>query len=43
MLIAKMYAILSDKFNKFAYLTGEEMLPWYQSSVIEQALFAYYP
>ena len=34
---AKISAVSSDKFEKYEYLTGEEILPSNQQQVIEQA------
>ena len=39
----KMSAISSGKIDKYEYLTGEEILPFDQRGVIEQAKFTYYP
>ena len=33
----------SNKFNKYEYLTGEEILPSNQKQMIEQAKFTYSP
>ena len=33
----------SNKFSKYEYLTGEQILPFNQQQMIEQAKFAYYP
>ena len=33
----------SNKFNKYEYLTGEEILPSYQKQMIEQGKFTYSP
>ena len=38
---AKISALSSDKFDKYEYLTGENMLPSNQQQVIEQAKFKY--
>ena len=35
-------ALLSETINKYEYLTGEEILPSYQSRIIEQAKFTYF-
>ena len=40
---AKISALSSGKFDKYEYLTGEEILPRDQRRVIEQAKFAYSP
>ena len=40
---AKISALSSKKFNKYEYLTGEEILPSNQQQVIEQAKFTYSP
>ena len=40
---AKISAFSSNKFNKYEYLTGEEMLPSNQKQMIEQAKFTYSP
>ena len=40
---AKISALLSGKTDKYEYLTGEEILPFNQQQVIEQAKFIYYP
>ena len=40
---AKISALSSNKFNKYEYLTGEEILPSNQKQMIEQAKFIYYP
>ena len=34
---------LSNKFNKYEYLTGEEMLPSNQKQMIELGTFTYSP
>ena len=39
----KMSALSSGKFDKYEYLTGEEILPSDQRRVIEQTTFAYSP
>ena len=41
--MAKISALSSGKIDKFEYLTGEEILPSDQSSIIEQAKFTYSP
>ena len=33
----------SNNFNKYEYLTGEEILPSYQKQIIQQAKFTYSP
>ena len=38
---AKISALLSEKFDKYEYLTGEEILPSNQRQIIEQAKFTY--
>ena len=38
---AKISAFFSGKINKYEYLTGEEILPPYQSSMIEGTKFTY--
>ena len=40
---AKISVLLSDKINKYEYLTGEEILPPDQNRLIEQATFKYFP
>ena len=35
-------SIITDKYDKYEYLTGEEILTSYQSRMIEQAKFTYY-
>ena len=40
---AKISALSSGKINKYEYLTGEEILPFNQQQIIEQAKFAYSP
>ena len=40
---AKISALSSKKFNKYEYLTGEEILPSNQDQMIEQAKFTYSP
>ena len=35
--------MLSNKFNKYEYLTGEEILPSNQKQMIQQAKFTYSP
>ena len=38
---AKIFALSSKKFNKYEYLTGEEILPSNQKQMLEQAKFTY--
>ena len=38
---AKVSALSSNKFNKYKYLTGQEILPSNQKQMIEQAKFTY--
>ena len=40
---AKISAFFSGKINRYEYLTGEEILPPYQSSMIEGTKFTYSP
>ena len=40
---AKISASLSDKIDKYEYLTGEDILPCNQQQIIEQAKFTYSP
>ena len=40
---AKISALSSGKFDKYEYLTGEEVLPSNQQQIIEQATFTYSP
>ena len=40
---AKISAFSSNKFNKYEYLTGEEMLPSNQKQMIQQVKFTYSP
>ena len=40
---AKISALSSGKFDKYEYLTGEEILPSNKQHVIEQAKFNYSP
>ena len=40
---AKISALSSGKFNKYEYLTGEEILPSNKQQMIEQAKFKYSP
>ena len=40
---AKISALSSGKFDKYEYLTGEEILPSNQQEIIQQAKFNYSP
>ena len=40
---AKISALSSGKFDRYEYLTGEEILPSNQQQLIEQAKFTYSP
>ena len=40
---AKISALSSGKLDKYEYLTGEEILPWNQQQIIQQAKFTYSP
>ena len=40
---AKISALSSNKFNKYEYLTGEEILPFNQQQMIQHANFTYSP
>ena len=40
---AKISAFSSGKMGKYEYLTGEEILPFNQKQIIEQAKFTYSP
>ena len=40
--VAKISALLSNKLNKYEYLTGEEILPSNQEQMIEQAKVTYF-
>ena len=40
---AKISDFLSNKFRKYDYLTGEEILPFNQKQMIEQGKFTYSP
>ena len=40
---AKMSALSFGKFNKYEYLTGEDIIPPNKGRVIEQCKFAYSP
>ena len=35
--------MLSQKIDKYKYLTGEEILPWHQRRVIKQAKLSFSP
>ena len=35
--------MLSQKIDKYEYLTGEEILPWHQRRVIKQAKLSFSP
>ena len=39
----KIYALSSNKFNKYKYLTGGEILPSNRQQMTKQAKFTYYP
>ena len=39
--VAKISALSSGKFDKYEYLTGEEILPAKQKQLLEQAKFTY--
>ena len=39
----KISALSSNKFDKYEYLTGEEILPSNQKQIIEQAKFTFSP
>ena len=41
--VAKISALSSGKIDKYEYLTGEEILPYNQQQIIEQAKFTYSP
>ena len=41
--VAKISVLSSGKFNKYEYLTGEEILPSNKQRMIEQAKFEYSP
>ena len=41
--VAKISFLSSGKFDKYEYLTGEEILPSNQQQIIEQAKFTYSP
>ena len=40
---AKISALSSGKIDKYEYLTGEEILPFRPSQIIQQAKFTYFP
>ena len=40
---AKISALSSGKIHKYEYLTGEDILPYNQQQIIEQAKFTYSP
>ena len=40
---AEISALLSDKIDKYEYLTGKEILPSNQQQIIGQAKFTYSP
>ena len=40
---AKTSALSSGKIHKYEYLTGEDILPYNQQQIIEQAKFTYSP
>ena len=40
---AKISALTSGKICKYEYLTGEEIVPFNQKQIIEQAKFTYFP
>ena len=40
---AKVSALSSNKFNKYQYLTGEEIIPSNQKQMIQQAKFTQFP
>ena len=40
---AKISALSSGKIDKYEYLTGEEILPFNQQQITEQAKFTYSP
>ena len=39
----KILALSSEKINKYEYFTGEEILPFNQTLIIEQVTFTYSP
>ena len=40
---AKVSTLSSGKIDKYDFLTGEEILPSYESRIIKQAKFTYFP
>ena len=40
---AKVSALSSGRIHKYEYLTGEDILPYNQQQLIEQARFTYFP
>ena len=40
---AKISALSSSKIHKYEYLTGEDILPFNQQQIIDQAKFVYSP
>ena len=42
-MIAKISALLAGKLGKYEYLTGEEIIPYDQSRIIDQDRFTYSP
>ena len=38
---AKMFALSSNKFHKYEYLTGEDILPSNKQQIIEKGKFSY--
>ena len=41
--VTKISDLSSGKIDKYEYLAGEEILPFNQQQMIEQAKFTYYP
>ena len=41
--VTKISALLSGKIDKYEFIRGEEILPYDQSRIIEQAKFTYSP
>ena len=41
--VAKISTLYSGKADKYQYVTGEEILPFYQSRMTEPAKFTYFP
>ena len=41
--VAKISVLSSGKIHKYAYLTGEDILPSNQQTIIEQTKFTYSP